>query len=323
MRFFNTIYFLLLIYTISALLFWGYSLNKQSQIIFEQEMLHLRTQVDSVQQRVYFEEQKAEFEEKRERRWKQYMGEGSTFLLVIFIGAAVVFSSFRRSIRLSRQQNNFMLSVTHELKSPLAAIKLNLQTLEKYSLDEEKRNLLLEKCIKESNRLNDLCNNMLLASQMEGGQHRHTKERLDVNELVQRTFNDYANSYPERFRGRFPDEEYNVVGDKLMLQMAVSNLLENAIKYSPSGAPVEVSLVDKGGKIVVVVADQGEGIPDQEKAKIFWKFYRLGNENTRKTKGTGLGLYLTEKIVRQHKGKISVRDNEPLGSVFEIVLPLA
>lgn len=323
MRFFNIIYLLLLAYTIAALLFWGFSLNRQSKIIFEQELLHLRSQTDSTAQPEKFAVQKEKMEEKRERRKKQYLGEGSTFLLVILIGAAVVYSSFLRSIRLSRQQNNFMLSVTHELKSPIAAMKLNLQTLEKYQLDEEKKHTLIDRCIKESNRLNELCNNMLLASQMEGRQYRPTKERLSFAEIVETLVKEYYQRYPGRFEADIANEPLQLTGDKLMLQMAVSNLVENAIKYSPADKSISIKLFAKNNQACLQVIDQGVGIPDSEKRKIFRKFYRLGNENTRKTKGTGLGLYLTQKIISQHRGKIGVKDNDPTGSVFELSLPLA
>ena len=323
MRFFNIIYLLLLAYTIAALVFWGLSLNKQSKVIYEQELLHLRSQIDSVSEPQKFIDQKKEFENKRERRKKQYIGEGSTFLIVILIGAAIVYTSFQRSIRLSRQQNNFMLSVTHELKSPIAAMKLNLQTLERYKLDEERKNILIDKCISEANRLNDLCNNMLLASQMEGRQYKSTKEKLSFTSLVTSSVKEYIQRYPNRFEADIAEGDNLLNGDRLMLQMAVNNLIENAIKYSPSDTTIHLRLFNNSKQVFLQVIDQGVGIPDNEKNKIFRKFYRVGNENIRKTKGTGLGLYLTMKIVQQHRGKISVADNEPAGSIFEVILPLA
>lgn len=322
MRFFNTIYLLLLIYTIAALIFWGLSLQRQSEKIFEQQALHLRSQVDSVRSPVAYFEEMQKLKATRERRKKQYIGEGSTFLLVIFIGAAVVYSSFQRSIRLSRQQNNFMLSVTHELKSPIAAMKLNLQTLEKYKLDEDKKNALIDKCIKESNRLNDLCNNMLLASQMEGRQYKAVKEKLNFSELTDRIVREYVQRYPGRFESEIGDAAF-LYADHLMLQMAISNLIENALKYSPTDTIIKIKLFEKNKYACLQVIDEGGGVPDNEKQKIFRKFYRVGNESTRKTKGTGLGLYLTRRIVGQHRGKINVKDNTPTGSVFELSLPLA
>lgn len=322
MRYFTTLYLLLLGYIIAALVFWGMSLRKQSELIYEQELLILNTSVDSTYNEAFYKSRLGELTNKRERRTKQYFGEGSTFLLVILIGAAVVFTSFQRSIRLSRQQNNFMLSVTHELKSPIAAMKLNLQTLEKYQLDEEKKKQLTDRCIKEANRLNDLCNNMLLASQMEGRQYVPAKEQLSFSDIVEESVRDYASRYPNRFEeGVIQNAGLN--GDKLLLQMAVNNLLENAIKYTPSDKPIAVTLATKNKMAFLQVIDQGPGIPDKEKSKVFNKFYRVGNEETRKSKGTGLGLYLTAKIVQQHKGRVLIKDNTPSGAIFEICLPLS
>ena len=253
-------------------------------------------------------------------RTTQYVGEGSTFLIVILIGAVVVYTSFHRRIMLSRQQNNFMLSVTHELKSPIAAMKLNLQTLEKHQLNEGQRRQLIDRCINESNRLNDLCNNMLFASQMEGRQYKQAKETFDLSALVEDTVHEYAMRYPRKFEEDItPGCKIN--GDKVMLQMAINNLLENAVKYTPDDKPITIILHTKQNNIVLQVKDEGAGITDTEKRKIFNKFYRIGNEESRKAKGTGLGLYLTNKIVQQHKGRIIIKDNTPSGSVFEINLP--
>jgi signal transduction histidine kinase len=321
MKYFSAIYLLLLVYIIAALVWWGLSLNAQSGQIYDQQIITLHAQVDSLKEPTVFNARKKNLEIKRSARKSQYIGEGCAFLLVIFVGAAIVYNSFRRRILLSRQQNNFMLSVTHELKSPIAAMKLNLQTLAKYHLDEEKKNLLIDKCVMESNRLNDLCNNMLLASQMEGRQVKTTHEKLNFSELVDRSFTDYSLRYPERFDAQFSDEDVWVVGDQLMLQMSVNNLLENAVKYSPARSVITVQVFSKNNLATLQVKDEGVGIPDNEKAKIFQKFYRVGNENSRKTKGTGLGLYLTHRIISQHKGKIVVKDNQPKGSVFEISLP--
>lgn len=322
MRFFTTVHLLLLAYIIAALVFWGFSLHKKSVDIYEQGIVILKTEVDSTLYPEMYNSRVQQLNIKLDTDKKQYLGEGSTFMLVILIGAAVVYSSFRRSIRLSKQQNNFMLSVTHELKSPIAAVKLNLQTLERHKLDEEKKALLIDRCVKEANRLNDLCNNMLIASQMEGRQYVPAKEMLQLDELVQNSAKDYAARYPGRFVENII-ESCQLNGDKLLLQMSLNNLLENAVKYTPTDKPVTVSLKLKGNNAIIQIADNGPGIPDAEKSKIFNKFYRIGNEETRKSKGTGLGLYLTSKIVKQHNGKISVQDNTPSGSIFEIMLPVS
>lgn len=324
MRFFTTVYVLLLGYIITALIFWGLSLQRQSINIYEQSRTSLKEHIDSTENPLRYNQQLDILKKQKEKRKAQYIGEGATFMLVILIGAAVVYSSFRRSLRLSRQQNNFMLSVTHELKSPIAAMKLNLQTLEKYgtSLADNKREMLIDRTIHESNRLNDLCNNMLIASQMEGHQYIAAREKFDLAQLTEYSVKDYAARYPGRFEADIA-EGLEVFGDKLLVQMAINNLLENAIKYTPADTPVVISLTRKNKDGVLEVADRGNGIPDEEKKKIFNKFYRVGNENTRKTKGTGLGLYLTKKIMKEHKGRIAVRNNEPVGTIFELCFPLS
>lgn len=320
MRFFTTVYILLLVYIIAALLFWGIELQKQSRLIFNQEEITLHEKIDKVKQPQLYEKRFHELEERRKLRTKQYLGEGGTFLVIILIGAGVVYNSFRRNIRLSRQQNNFMLAVTHELKSPIAGIKLSLQTIEKRALSDEQRQQLISRCIAESDRLNDLCNNMLITSQMEGGQYKPAREMINLSEMLEDSLNAYMTRYPGRFVMDLPDD-IMVSGDLTLLQMAIHNLLENAIKYTPADTPVKVCLKEGNETIQLQVADEGNGISDEEKRKIFSKFYRVGDETTRKTKGTGLGLYLTARIIRQHKGKIVVKDNQPKGALFEISLP--
>ena len=162
---------------------------------------------------------------------------------------------------------------------------------------------------------------MLFASQLEGRQYKATREQFDLSELMEDAVADYAGRYPRRF-----EEEIatgcKITGDKVMLHMAVNNLLENAVKYTPADKDVLVRLTTSQQSAIIQVIDQGIGIPDAEKKNIFDKFYRVGNEESRKSRGTGLGLYLTNKIVLQHKGRITIKDNTPSGSIFEICLPL-
>jgi signal transduction histidine kinase len=321
MRVFTSIYILILVYIIAALVFWEMNLQKQSGRIYAQEVVTLRNQVDSIRLPNIYRHEMTMLKKELDSRTTQYVAEGATFLVVILIGATVVYGSFSRRMMLSRQQNNFMLAVTHELKSPIAAIKLNLQTLEKHRLDEEKRKLLIDRCIKESDRLNDLCNNMLFTSQIEGGQYKPAMEPFSLSAMTEEIIADFAARYSRRF-----EEEVatgcKALGDAPMLRIAVNNLVENAVKYTPEDKPITISLTLKQNTALLRIADEGPGIPDSEKQKIFDKFYRIGNEESRKTKGTGLGLYLSNKIIAQHRGRISIRDNSPTGSVFEIQLPV-
>jgi two-component system, OmpR family, sensor histidine kinase CiaH len=109
------------------------------------------------------------------------------------------------------------------------------------------------------------------------------------------------------------------LGDLILLQLLVSNLVENALKYSPREGVIDVTLEHKGRHTLLSVKDQGPGIPDEEKKRIFGKFYRTGQEATRRTKGTGLGLYLCLKIAQDHKATLKVADNSPVGSIFTVV----
>jgi two-component system, OmpR family, sensor histidine kinase CiaH len=128
------------------------------------------------------------------------------------------------------------------------------------------------------------------------------------------------------FKARFPDRhwqcdidpEIDMNGDPLLLQILVNNLIENAIKYSPKEGTITCRLQKKNKTILLQVADEGPGIPDDERKRVFEKFYRIGNETTRTTKGTGLGLYLCKKIVEDHRGSIKVAANLPRGSIFMV-----
>lgn len=319
MKFQSIIHILLLAYIIAALSFWWLSLEKQSRIIYDKEMIALNERVDASVSPVKYAQQENEIKLRKSKRSKQYLGEGLTFLFVILVGSSIVYTTHRFSTRLSRQQNNFMLSVTHELKSPIAAMKLTLQTLQKHQLDEAKQKQLLNRCIHESDRLNELCNNILIASQMEGGQYHKEWVNLSVSEVIQATFDTYNTRYANRFIAEITPG-IHAETDKMLLQLAINNLLENAVKYTPADKLVLISLQQQNSKIVLSVIDSGSGIPDEEKKKVFDKFYRIGNEDTRKTKGTGLGLYLTKKIIQYLGGNILLKDNKPGGSIFEVTL---
>jgi signal transduction histidine kinase len=108
-------------------------------------------------------------------------------------------------------------------------------------------------------------------------------------------------------------------GDKFALTSVLTNLIENAIKYSPPCAEIKISLKQKGDQISFIVADSGIGIDDQEKSRIFEKFYRVGSEETRKTKGTGLGLFIVKQVLDKHQATIKVKNNNPSGTIFEVI----
>jgi signal transduction histidine kinase len=330
LRFTTFIYWMLLLYVVAALVWWFISLNQQNSEMKNFEIKNLRSTVDSAASPVIFRQKLQKFDDEHKRNRSKYTGEGSIFLLVILVGAAFVYRSVHRQFKWQQQQQNFMMAVTHELKTPISVVKLNLETLQKYNLDPEKQKKLIHTMLDETGRLNFLTNNILIASQLEGGGYQSAKEELDLSTLLKDCINDFRKRFPERILIDDIETDADVKGDALLLQMMINNLLENALKYSAKEKPVSASLKkyvlhpeDRSDtsvtRVELQVKDEGPGIPEDEKKKIFSKFYRIGNEATRKTQGTGLGLYLCLKIARDHNADILVTDNKPRGSNFTIV----
>jgi two-component system sensor histidine kinase CiaH len=175
---------------------------------------------------------------------------------------------------------------------------------------------MLQMTLQEINRLDALANNILVSSQLDTGRYHSPKEELNFSDLVNNAVDSFRNRFPNRVWNSQVTPEIDIVGDALLLQILVNNLLENAVKYTPKEGKIECRLEKKNHQEVLQIADQGPGIPDHEKQKVFEKFYRIGNEATRTTKGTGLGLYLCKKIAASHHGNIRVTDNSPSGCNF-------
>jgi len=302
----------MLLYIIAALIWWFIALQQQNKQMMDYRLEQLK------HDDVHFIEKSENIHSDAKRKTARNIGEGSTFLVLTIIGAVFVYRAVRRQFRFQMQQQNFMMAVTHELKTPIAVAKLNLETLQRYELDEEKRKKMISIALLETNRLNTLASNILVSSQLEGGNYNISKEEIDFSILVQNTVNDYQNRFPEKKWQSHVEPGIAIKGDQLLLQMLINNLIENAIKYSPKHALIEVSLNKDNTVVYLKVSDQGHGIPNDEKKKIFDKFYRVGNESTRTAQGTGLGLYLCNKIAKDHFAHISISDNSPAGSTFTV-----
>ncbi|PWT98506.1 MAG: two-component sensor histidine kinase [Bacteroidetes bacterium] len=306
------VYWFLLLYITAALIWWFIALRRQSVQMTEYRMNLLDPKAAN------FEEQKSQIEEDNRRKTAQYISEGATFMLVIMVGAVFVYRATRKQIRLNHQQQNFMMAITHELKTPIAVVKLNMETLQKRKLEEAQQSRVIQNTLQETDRLNDLCNNILLASQLEAGGYSVATEEIDFSNLVNNCAQAFQNRFPNRKIEIDAGTNIHLMGDELLLKLAINNIIENALKYSPKEKPVRITLQKTHGRVEFKVMDQGAGIADSEKKKIFEKFYRLGDENTRNAQGTGLGLYLTQKIAEDHNGKVSVANNSPEGSIFMI-----
>ena len=308
------VYWVLLSYMIAALVWWFVALQNQNNLMANMLLSGINKDDPHYIDKVTL------IETARNRKIAQYIGEGSTFLALILFGAVFVFRATRRQIRLSHQQHNFMMAVTHELKTPIAVAQLNLETLQKHRLDEEKQQKLINNTLQEANRLNTLCNNILLAAQLDAGAYKPIQQELNLTEIIAGSAKNFITRYPQRKINAEINEGIFVLGEELLLQMLINNLIENALKYSPKEAPIDITLKVAHHKAILQIADGGLGISEAEKKHVFDKFYRSGDENTRNTKGTGLGLYLCKKITQEHHGQIEISDNNPQGSIFTVTL---
>jgi signal transduction histidine kinase len=316
----TAVFWVLFLYIIAALVWWFFSLMEQSQALHNLEKLELEQSAFDKTSDAY---KKALFEidDQQRRSTYKYIGEGSIFLLLIIVGAVYIYRSVRRQLQLQQQQQNFVMAVTHELKTPLSVARLNLETLKRYQLDAQKQQKLIDISLQETLRLDMLINNILISSQLDGKGYHPEKEVLDFSTLTMGEIKSFMARYPDRPVHSDIEPSLDLTGDALLLKLLISNLLENANKYSGKGARIYVSL-QKQGSIVLQVKDEGAGIADAEKEHVFRKFYRIGNEQTRTTKGTGLGLYICKKIATVHGASITLTDNVPQGSNFTVQFPV-
>lgn len=247
------------------------------------------------------------------------IGEGLIFLAIFIMGVIKLRKHLSRESYYHHQQQNFLLAITHELKSPLASVKLYLQTILKRDLDRSQQQVFLSNSLKDIERLDDLVENVLLATKLENRSFNLPKEDINLSALLDDVVDRMQkNTCKTEIIKTDVQEDLILHADKFAITNVVTNLLENAIKYSPPCATVQVELFEKDDNIIFSVADRGPGIPDEEKKRIFNKFYRMGNENTRKTKGTGLGLYIVRSVLQKHNATIKVKDNVPNGTIFEV-----
>lgn len=301
------IYWLLLLYVVSALIWWFIALSQQNKKMTNYEISILNKQEASYQKSY------DKIIQSEKRKSAQYIGEGSIFLLLISVGAIFLFRAVNNQLKISEQQRNFMMAITHELKTPIAVSKLNLETLQKRKLETAQQEKLINNTLREADRMNALCNNLLLSYQMEASGYKITKEQINFSQLTEDCVNDFKIRFSERTFLSDIKKDVFINGDYFLLQIAINNLIDNANKYSSKDGLIKI-IVDEKKQIEII--DDGIGINEMDKNKVFQKFYRSGSEATQKSKGTGLGLYLVNRIIGLHQGNIKIEDNLPKGTKF-------
>ncbi len=293
---------IIITYMLAALAWWTLLLLKFNTAS--------HTLAQTAEASVYTQEAIADYDKNK----KMILGEGIVFAVALVTGIFLLYRSYKRELETTQKQNNFLMSVTHELKTPLSVMKLSNETMRTRTLDDNLQKKLLHIDQKEITRLEVLINNLLLSSKLD---QSHTSSVENLASLLKARCEIFDSRYPNRitYSGQ---ESLDYPLDKNLFSTAIDNLLDNALRYSEGSVHLRLKNLDAA--IEISISDDGNGIPPNERKKIFEKFYRIGDENTRTTQGTGLGLFLAKSVVEAHKGSIEISDNVPMGTVFTIRL---
>jgi signal transduction histidine kinase len=231
------------------------------------------------------------------------LGEGAVFFSILAFAIHQIRKSIRKDIELSRQQKNFLLAVTHELKTPIASTKLYLQTMKRHQLDEAKRTELAENALRENERLQQIIDNILSVSQLENKTFQLHAENVNIADSIQLAINAYQLKNSATFEVECPDNIYFRL-DPNAWHSILSNLIDNALKYAGDFPIIRINCALNPTGLTVIFEDNGVGVPRDKLDLIFQRFTRLGHEETRSAKGVGLGLYIVRELIRAMRGEI-------------------
>ncbi|MFM1902196.1 MAG: Alkaline phosphatase synthesis sensor protein PhoR [Planctomycetota bacterium] len=254
------------------------------------------------------------------------LGVGVALLVVVLAGVIVYLALTVKAIALSQRQSNFIDSVTHELKSPLASLKLCLQTLTRRSVPADQQADFHRLMLQDVERLDGLIDHLLDAARTLNRRPAGSAEVTEIGPLLEQARAAVTQRHGVGEASVRIDAEpgLRVRGRETDVEIVLRNLLDNAVKYSLPEPDVEVTAAVGKGIVTVRVADNGPGIPLAERNAVFRRFVRLGSELERSTPGTGLGLHLVRSLVKQMRGKVTAKGRlTQRGSIFEVELPAA
>jgi signal transduction histidine kinase len=247
--------------------------------------------------------------------------------LVLGAGLVLVYSNVRREMHLSRIKSDFVANVSHELKTPLALIRLFAETLELGRVPSDDKAKQYYRVInKESQRLTQLINNILDFSRIEAGRKEYRFAPTDVGRIVNEVVDAYRFQIEQqgfRLEVNIADDLPEVNADKEALSQALLNLVNNSVKYTRDEKYLRLDVRPQGDHVLIAVSDKGIGVAKSEQKKIFEKFYRAEDSLVHETKGSGLGLPLVRHIMEAHGGSVEVESSPGKGSTFTLVLPVA
>jgi signal transduction histidine kinase len=241
----------------------------------------------------------------------------------LWVGTKLVLRDVTKETEAERMKEEFVSTVSHELRTPLSSIYGFTELMLNKRFEEERQRKHLQTIQSETGRLTTLVNDFLDVQRMESSEHRYEKTTFDVVELAQDLIEFYDVSHETHtidFDARRP---IMIDGDVERMKQLLNNLLSNAVKYSPSGGTVLIRITNELGFAQIRIQDEGIGIPQDALPKLFDKFYRVDNSETRKIGGTGLGLSICKEIVKHHNGTIDVESVVSVGSTFTFPFPIA
>ncbi len=258
--------------------------------------------------------------------WVALFGAG-ILMLFLLLGIIAIYITYRKQAALNLVHQNFISSVTHELKSPLASIQLYLETLVIRDPEEGLRREFLGRMQEETERLSTLIQNILWVSRIQRFKIDYAFAWVPLSERLAEYLEERCakHGWQEEQLLTDIDPGVSVRCDWENLKIAMDNLIENAIRYSPSGFWLRVSLKETGGRYRLAFEDRGVGIPRRAQKRVFRMFHRVGKEMTRTVNGTGLGLFIVKNVVSAHGGNVSVRSEgkQGEGSIFVLDLPVS
>lgn len=319
------VFYVLVLYIFASFTWWATLHVKKNKQTFQDKVRIMELEFDKEGLDLSLIPQTKSYqdlEDKLEGQNWMILGEGLVFLVLLAVGTWKIHAGFQKELMLNRQQRNFLLSITHELKSPIAGIKLALQTLLSRDIPPDKQRQLMGNSLRDANRLQNLVDNLLMAAKLENETVTFAREEQNLSELLENIYGPLQGQFGHirQFEKNIAPDLY-IAGDKTALVSIFTNLIENAVKYSEKNDQILLwANKDKEG-VKVRVQDTGIGIAESERKRVFRKFYRVGNEDTRTTKGTGLGLFIVKELVERHKGRIQVKGNQPKGSQFVVSFP--
>ena len=251
--------------------------------------------------------------------------EGGVLMLVILAGVYVIFVYWNKQSRLYQLQSNFISSVSHELKSPLASIQLYLETLKYQKVSSEEGQDFVETMLSDTERLSDLIDNILESSKSDPKSMQLQFSSVDIVSFLQETIAHHQKLFEDKqcvIQLKFNDP-VKVSIDGRAMRMVFNNLIANALRYSPAGTVLTVEVRRDQKFCIIDFIDQGFGFDKKELKKVFKKFYRVQNQETQNIEGAGLGLYISRQIIKNHKGQINVfSEGRGKGTRFMVSLPI-